>query len=382
MTKKILFCTNEPIWPTSTGGSMGNYKTVRKLVERGHDVTVSCPMYSDKEIVEKNERICVEAFAPFYVHKTATFRGPRYMAYTFLFFFRFLQLIFRKKYDVIYVQNNLLAPIVFYRLFYHAKYCLAMTDFLSGFLYDNEHYPNFVVDIMMKYERFIPRLFDQIFTISPTMKSTLVSYGVPEGKIVVSYYGADAELFDPGKVKESDIRTLKKKLGLKEKTVVYHGSVDYHMCGRMIAIIRGVLKKTDGISFILMGAGKRFDELKKLKSKNVKVLGFVDLDKLPLYLSLANTGMLPYERNVNQDNVLNIKIAEYLAMGLSVVSTNLTANREVFGPLGAISFCDTDKQFVDEIIRLAGKPKSMKVSSIVRDKFSWDRVTGRIADSL
>jgi glycosyltransferase involved in cell wall biosynthesis len=379
---KVLFCSNEQLLPLSGGGTVGNLKIVEKLVKNKNEVTVATPLYVDKNEIEKKYKIRIESFSPFYMQKNVSFRGPKYILYSFLFGFHFLRLMIKDRYDVVIVRNALLGfPVGILRLFFpkKTKYILSFTDFLSGFLMENKRYPNCLVRIFLLVEQKTAGLFDKVFVITPEMKKVLVERGIKAGRIFVSYDGVEASIFNPDNLTQAEVKRAKRKLGFEKNIVLFHGTIDAHGAEMIEKVVKNTLKKDMSVNFVFIGAGKMYDGLKKrIKAKNVRFLGYVHHEELPTLIYAADVGIIPYEKNYNLNMVLTLKLLEYLSMGTRVVSTNLKSIRNLFGKYDFIRFSNDAEEFSENIVSSLGKGKSDEAVMIIRKDFSWDKVTDRI----
>ncbi|HLC65117.1 MAG TPA: glycosyltransferase family 4 protein [Candidatus Nanoarchaeia archaeon] len=378
---KILFCSNEQFMPLSGGGSIGNFKIVENLAKRGHKVTVATPLYVYKSEIEKKYNIECEPFSPFYIHKNVSFRGPKYLLYGFLYAFHFLKLILKEKYDVVLVRNALLGiPAALCRPFTNAKYILSFTDFLSSFNYQNRLYPNFVIKLFLRFEQLVPRFFDRVYVITPEMKRVLVRRGVNPDKIHVSYDGVETSFFNPEKIRKKDINEIKGELGFKDNIAIFLGTVDHHSYVKMRDIVNEINKRKINVNFVFIGQGRKYDELKKdlKKHTNTRFLGYVEHSEVPKYIAAANVGIIPYENNYNLHLILTLKLLEYLSMGTHVVCTDLKSIKEIFGKYSFLKIAKNNGEFVDAINEFKSKGKSKEAQKLIRDNFSWQKVTDRI----
>jgi len=98
--------------------------------------------------------------------------------------------------------------------------------------------------------------------------------------------------------------------------VVYMGSIEEWLDIELLKSIANRLKK---ISFILIGrAGIDLSELKGIS--NIYILGGRNYNMLPGYLKNADVGIIPFKKSFLTETVNPIKLYEYMACGLPVVS--------------------------------------------------------------
>ena len=114
------------------------------------------------------------------------------------------------------------------------------------------------------------------------------------------------------------------------------------------------------------------DTLAKLRQRdNVYFLGEKPVDDVPAYVSSFQAGLLPYELNLETASISPLKMYEYLAAGLPVISTPIPAaekHREY------VTVCATADSFI-EACSLAVSTNDDAVISQRRhfaERNSWD----------
>ncbi|MFQ5901082.1 MAG: glycosyltransferase [Thermodesulfobacteriota bacterium] len=124
--------------------------------------------------------------------------------------------------------------------------------------------------------------------------------------------GVELDLFRIGKEElPQEYHSIK---GLR---VIYVGSVEYWFDEDLIAFLAENLKE---VSFIIIGPLKR--GLTRLKEyRNVHILGRRPYKKLPGYLNNSHIAIIPFKRDKMIESVCPVKLFEYMACGLPVVST-------------------------------------------------------------
>jgi glycosyltransferase involved in cell wall biosynthesis len=165
--------------------------------------------------------------------------------------------------------------------------------------------------------------------------------------------------------------------GIKRPIAGYAGIlewwVDYELLTRCAAAYPDV-------SFVILGTVKT-DIAMLSRYPNIFSLGHIPFDELPGYLEFFDVGLIP--RRINRLTVaMNpLKLLEYLAMEMPVVSTNLP---EVKKFAGLVSVAEDDEQFV----RLVGEALNDNTAERKRsrralaERFSWKSVLDRMSDEI
>lgn len=165
--------------------------------------------------------------------------------------------------------------------------------------------------------------------------------------------------------------------GLKKPIVGYYGLlaswVDYELIRRCAA-------EYPRVSFVIMG--KVTTDISPLhRQPNITCLDHVPYDVLPRYAEWFDLGLIP--RRINRLTVaMNpMKLLEYMALGMPVVSTNLPEVKK-FGDL--VYVAEDDDQFV----RFVGEalkdntPEQNRRRRAQAERSSWDSVADGMSDII
>ena len=112
---------------------------------------------------------------------------------------------------------------------------------------------------------------------------------------------------------------------------------------------------------------------------NVFLLGRRRFEDLPAYCQAFRAGLLPFVRSTMTRNINPIKMTEYLAAGLPVVSTALPEAKRYEGP---ITIVETPEQFAlacDAIITAKPTVNPRAISDAVRDS-SWNATVEHVSN--
>ncbi len=123
-------------------------------------------------------------------------------------------------------------------------------------------------------------------------------------------------------------------------------------------------------SFVLIGDTKvDVGDLRRLH--NVYLLGRRRYEDLPAYCAAFDAGLLPFVRNTMTRNINPIKMCEYLAAGLPIVSTSLP---EAIRRGGPISFGDTPDTFAHacDVALMGDHPGRRQTISATVQADTWE----------
>jgi glycosyltransferase involved in cell wall biosynthesis len=137
-------------------------------------------------------------------------------------------------------------------------------------------------------------------------------------------------------------------------------------------------------SFALVGpvgpGDPRTDVSALAAEPNIHLLGRRAYDELPEVLRAADAGLIPYARNELTDSVFPMKVYEYLAAGLPVISTPLPALASV-AEVASASDADGIARLLDDVLA-HDSPERRAERSKAAAAHSWDRRLEEIAAAV
>jgi glycosyltransferase involved in cell wall biosynthesis len=146
--------------------------------------------------------------------------------------------------------------------------------------------------------------------------------------------------------------------------------------------IERVARRKSEWSFVFIGPVTQFASLRDLKKlDNVYFLGPVDHDDLPAYCQSLDLGLIPYERTEFTEYTFPSKLAEYLASGVPVLSSNIPEMRHYEDLIGI--YCDDDS-FIQAAEVQMSKTSDADVSKRqdLAHRLSWTSIVRRMTDTI
>ena len=161
---------------------------------------------------------------------------------------------------------------------------------------------------------------------------------------------------------------------IRGPVVGFVGLVEHWIDVRLIA---QVARHLCDVAFVIVGACRA--DVTALRSlDNVHLVGRQPYASLPAYLSRFDVGIIPFQLTTMTRNVNPIKLREYLAAGLPVVSTNLPEVRRM---TPHVTIASTPDAFAQAIRRCIGNNRvaaRLARSLAVTDQ-DWSRVTAQVS---
>lgn len=303
--------------------------------------------------------------------------------------------IFRFKPQLVYIQFS--PPALFYQL---ALNCLKLfsVNFKVALEFHDwvaeqralEGHSKLKTFIIAKLQLGSALLADYIRVVAGGIKEKLLSFNVAEQKIAVIENGTDIDFFKP--IDREKAKTL---IGVDPKNIyvgfigmfaVWQG-LDY-----LLSAIPNVLKTHRDVRFILVGDGPLMSTIKKAASKfekgKVILTGNVPYNKANLYVNAFDIGVAPFIKRRNDGMISPMKIRDYAACGVPIITTRIRGlemvDQEGFG----ILVPPDDPEILSKaIIKLIENPRlrsemSRKGRKVAEKKFPWKNVAEKISNKI
>ena len=229
--------------------------------------------------------------------------------------------------------------------------------------------------------------------ITPFMREVLCArHRLDPGKIGVWTSGASPELFSPEKVDAAEKRRMKRHLGIDRQFVlIYHGVMS-HNRGLQNALKAVALLKQGGFNVLMLLVGEGFAKkmLQELAVQHriedrVRFEGPVPIERVPVYISLADAGLLPFPNLLWWRVSSPIKLMEYLAMGKPVIATDIEAHRNVLKDCKAGFLAASDQpETLAEAVRKAFferanlRDRGRGGRTLVLGRYTWEAQTAEL----
>ena len=314
MKERVAFIQNVPINDHRMVHTDG---VARELVKRGYDVDVII-QESDAENQFEDapyEIICVEG-------ETYSMLGQM------KFFCDVLDLLKRKKYDVIHAKNPFSSVLPALLRKSGAKVVYDVRGLWVDFGVHAGTIPKVIAPFLNKFDVFCMNRADEVIAISHELKRILVSRGVEEQQIeVIVGGGVDVE-----RIRKLENRDIRDFLGIDGKVVGYVGSIGRSRSSERIIEAFEIVRETSDFNVYLVMVGPlakgEFEYFKRLVKKNhfegsVFFTGFLPHDEVLRFMKSFDVSISYHENNLPIHNVaVPTKILEYLAAGCGIVVTD------------------------------------------------------------
>lgn len=194
--------------------------------------------------------------------------------------------------------------------------------------------------LLLRFVKYTKR----IVVITNHLKRELVEFGVKETKIFVAPDAVDLDDFRISRSKDNLRKNL--NLPLRKKIVLYSGNL-YDWKGVYTLANASIMLPDDVVIVFVGGSDDLLGKFKKYVSeknyKNIKIIGFKKHELVSQYLKSADVLVLPNsaKEEISKFETSPIKLFEYMASGVPIVSSDLPSLREILSEKNAF-FVEAD----------------------------------------
>ena len=235
--------------------------------------------------------------------------------------------------------------------------------------------------LIQVWERCMPRLVDSISVSSGGVYDLARAAGFPDARICKVPVGGNVERFHP---QERDVK-LRNELGIDPDAVLvlYCGQLEGAAYADLaLEAVRMGIQRGSNLHLLVVGGGRGLpalqERVRELGESRVTLLGYVDADRVPPLMALADIAVACFEDNPVTRCKSPLKIAEYLASGVPTVGTDVGDVGEMIGDAGILVPPGRVDAFAAAIERYAHDP-SMREAHRVRAReraetiYTWQR---------
>lgn len=222
----------------------------------------------------------------------------------------------------------------------------------------------------------------KVFTINRKLEEFVVNLGAKNTKVIGA--GIDLEKFDPN----LDGNEIRKNYGFSnnDKVLFFMGYL-YHFAGLKEVILKFNEFKYDNLKLLIVGDGEGYSDLKKLIRLNnledkVILAGQKKYNEIPNYIAASDVCILPADpkEKIMQD-IVPIKLYEYMAMGKPVITTMLPGIMLEFGKDNGITYIQKPSDLFMKVDSLPFDLEGIKARKFA-EKNDWNVITDKFETNL
>ena len=220
-----------------------------------------------------------------------------------------------------------------------------------------------------------------ILSINEALRDYTIAMGAPRSKTPVLPAGVDLDRYPTAG--RADAR---RRLGLNDDDLVLFYMGWFYSFSGLREVARAVLDSPTNkrvAKLVAIGRGELWDSLATMASAP-NAAGRLVLEpwrpyhELPTYLATADICLLPAYRVGLMENIVPIKMYEYMAAGKPVIATRLPGLVREFGEGHGVVYVDDPSQVVETAMQLADNGQILPLGDLAREfvsKNDWETVT-------
>jgi len=230
---------------------------------------------------------------------------------------------------------------------------------------------------------------DRVITINKALMDYAVEMGADPEKSSVLGAGIDLDRFNP----DIDGSEIREEYGIeRDDLVLFFMGWMYEFSGlREVAL--GLVKMKDDLpnmKLMIVGGGDLYDEIDRIREKydcadRIILTGQQPYEKIPAFISVSDVCLLPAYNNDIMQDIVPIKMYEYMACGKPVISTKLTGIIEEFGYDNGILYVSESEDVLEKAIEMFNEKTiefyGEKANKTV-EKYDWRIITNMFENVL
>jgi glycosyltransferase involved in cell wall biosynthesis len=242
--------------------------------------------------------------------------------------------------------------------------------------------------LSLAIERMALKRSDMVLVINELLKELVVRLGVKEPRTVVLRAGIDDKQFSPAAGDEF----IKKQYGLSgEDIVLFFMGWLYRFSGLKEVARQLADNPNPHLKLLIVGEGDLYNELERIqKDFNLQdrliLAGRKDYAKIPAFISLADICLLPaYPDEKIMQDIVPIKLYEYMAMQKPVIATRLPGVSKEFGEGNGIVYVDRPEDVMPKALELVERGDLHGLGLKAREfatKNSWQQIADEFEQIL
>ena len=233
-------------------------------------------------------------------------------------------------------------------------------------------------------EKLLYREADQVILLNEGLRDYAIKLGAPQAKTMVLRQGVDLERINP----QVDGSKIRKRWGLADDDVVlffmgwlYEFSGVKEVARRLIEVVR----EQPRLKFLVVGDGDDYAELCRMRDEDglrgrLILTGRQPYEMIPQYLATADVCLLPFQRNEVTEQVVPIKVYEYMAAGKPVIASELPGLTQDIPTGNGVLYVGTASECVRAVSKLVEdlgevKNQGQKARAFVEAHCDWEKLT-------
>jgi len=225
------------------------------------------------------------------------------------------------------------------------------------------------------------RQADKVLVINERLKDYVKELGAPPERTQIISAGIDLERFDL--VIKGD--AIRQQYGLtREDTVLFFMGWLYQFSGLKEVTSRLAQIDNRNLKLLIVGEGDAYETLQQIREKHslkdrIILTGKRPYEEIPSFIAASDICLLPaYPDEKIMQDIVPIKMYEYMAMKKPVIATRLPGVMKEFGEDNGVVYVDKPEDAVTKAMELVQSGKIQELGQKARtfvERYSWDNIT-------
>jgi glycosyltransferase involved in cell wall biosynthesis len=223
---------------------------------------------------------------------------------------------------------------------------------------------------------------DLVLSINEGLRDYTIEMGAKREKTEVIRAGIDFERFNS----DLDGSAVREKLGIREDDIVLFFMGWLYNFSGLKEVALELAKDPNGyenIKLMVLGKGDLWDTLQEIRNNHkmedrLIMLDWQPYEEVPKYIAAADICILPAYKNEIMQNIVPIKMYEYMAMGKPVIATRLLGLVKEFGEGNGVVYVEGAEEVLNRAYALTEQQQIKKEERAAREfvKYNgWDKLT-------
>lgn len=232
------------------------------------------------------------------------------------------------------------------------------------------------------------RLSDRVLVINEKLRDCVLELGALPKYTHVLKAGIDIEQFS----RIDNGNAIRKQYGLKQADIVlfFMGWL-YNFSGLEEVAVKLAEVRNDRFKLLIVGEGDAYEKLKQIQHKytlqdRVILTGKKPYHEIPAFIAASDICLLPaYPTEKIMQDIVPIKMYEYMVMAKPVISTRLPGIMKEFGEDNGVVYVKKPEDVVKKAVELVDEGKLQELGVRGRDfvkRYSWDNIANEFKQVL
>lgn len=290
----------------------------------------------------------------------------------------------RFDYDLIFNYNTIISGISKHILTLPTPMVLDLADDIASMVGDSPMMPKPLARTSTLLAKSAVRMtISMSDAVTMPTRSLSVTYGIPASRCHIIPNGVDPELF-----RKTNPSLAKEKFGVGNKMVIGFVGVlrEWVDMDMLLESLRLVSQSVPNTHLLVVGAEGPITRFKMMASDldvldKVTFTGNIPYSEVPEAISAMDVAVIPFKMNEVTQNALPLKLFEYMACEIPVISQRLSPIVEAVGD--NIMYAGCEEELAENTISIMRNPEVTKEATercrqMVESDWSWDAICRRL----